>query len=68
MSRKNGESSKRGRFGMNQWNFIKILGLAGAVVFDSLIFSHSILSSNVYSPKLPVSQGEVSGDMLHGLD
>jgi len=68
MSCKNGESSKRGSFGMNRRTFIKILGLAGVAVFASLIFSHPILSSNVYSPKLPVSQGEVSGDTWHGLD
>jgi hypothetical protein len=68
MSRKNEENSKRGRFGINRRIFIKILGLAGMAVFASLIFSHPILSSNVFSPKLPVGSGDVPGYAWHGLD
>jgi hypothetical protein len=68
MSRKNGESSQRGRFGMNRRTSIKILGLAGVAVFASPTFSHTILSSNVFSPKLPTGSGEVSGAACDGLD
>jgi len=60
MSRKDGESSQHGRFGMNRRTIIKILGLAGVAVFASRFLNRSVLGSIFPSAVTPEGEGVAS--------